>query len=555
MLRAAAAFVALLAGVALGCLSPELDARLARSAPDELLPVHVVLGSQFDPGVLNSLVEGMPRQQRRFEVARILKEFSAREQADLLGLLACHRARNVIPLWIVNAVYCEATPELIRQVAARPEVAYVNHDLAFAPDLLEEPGKPVAPRDEIPWGVQRINAPAVWALGYTGQGIVVGLIDTGTDYTHPDLADHLWTDPNYPNHGWDFENGDNDPMDSHGHGTMTSGCIAGDGTQGTQCGVAPDAQLLACRVRVTVDSIAESNCWEAIQFCVSPPLSPEHGADVYAMPLGWIISWNPHQATWRTAVANANAAGLSQVVPTGGGGGSPPYNLRCPGNVPPPWWNPENAGVGTLAGAVTVGGTDSADHVASFSGYGPVTWGNVPPFNDYVYPPGLTKPDLVAPGVNIKTLRLGGGYTEVSGTSWSTGFAAGAVALLLSRDSSLSPAGLDSALEVTAVDGGPRGKDTAYGAGRIDVLAAVTGVEDGPLPNAGGLRPLVEPSVFRTACRVNAAPVEVLDATGRKVAVVSGGIWKPGAAVRRGVYLLRSAAGRHPRAARVSYVR
>jgi serine protease AprX len=461
-----------------GLITPELDKHMGTAAAGQLLPVHVVLKQQFDTRLLNSLVDGMPKRQRRVEVARILQAFSEQQQAGLLEFLgereAAGEVKSVTPLWIVNAVYCEADPAVIRQVSDMTEVNYVNYDLAWAPGLLEAP-EPVAGGDEIAWGVGKINAPAVWALGYTGQGVVCGHIDTGCNYNHTDLADHMWTNSHYPHHGWNFEDNTNDPMDISGHGTHTSGTVAGDGTGGTQTGVAPDAQVMVCRVRTQVDSVAESQCWEAMQFVVSPPLAPDSGADLYTMSLGWYISWDPHQATWRQTADNVNAAGLTQCVAAGNERGTNPVpnSCRCPGNAPPPWWNPQNRGVGTLSGIVSIGATDSTDAIAYFSSPGPVTWSSVPPYSDYPYPPGLTRPDVSAPGEDVKSCAMGGGYVEMSGTSMATPHTAGAVCLLMSKNPELSPAEVDSILEVTAVDFGPVGKDTDFGAGRIDALAAI----------------------------------------------------------------------------------
>jgi serine protease AprX len=475
-----------LAAVGYGMVTPELERHMATAQSDQRLPVHIVLREQFDAGLLNRLVDGMPRAQRRVEVARILEDFSAGQQKALLAWLEAEQAQgrvaDVRPLWIVNAVYCEATPAVIRALSERAEVHYVNYDLAYAPDLLE-PEEPAGERDEVAWGVEKVNAPAVWAQGYTGQGIICGHIDTGCNYNHPDLADHMWTDPNYPNHGWNFENNNNDPMDVSGHGTHTAGSVASDGTAGSQCGVAPDAQIMVCRVRTVADSVAESQCWQAMQFCVSPPLSPANGADLYTMSLGWQISWNPHQATWRQTADNVNAAGLSQIVAAGNERSlSPPNSCRCPGNVPPPWWNPQNTGTGTLSGIMSIGATDVSDNIASFSSRGPVTWASVAPFNDYPYPPGLTRPDVSAPGVNVKSCSYTGGYTNMDGTSMATPHVAGAVCLMLSKNPNLTPARVDSILEITAVDLGPAGKDNDYGAGRIDALEAVNHVFFSPAP-------------------------------------------------------------------------
>jgi len=473
-----------LAGMSFALNSPSLQQHLTGAQAGERLPVQIVLKEQFEKDLLNSLVDGMPKPQRRAEVARILKEFSADEQAGVLAYLATTDAKNVQSFWIVNAVYCEATPAVIQALSERPEVNYVNYDLAYCPNLLE-PEEPATGTEEIAWGVAKINAPAVWALGYTGKNIVCGHIDTGCNYDHPDLADHLWTDPNYPHHGWNFESNNNDPMDVQGHGTHTAGTVAGDGTGGTQTGVAPDAQLIICRVKTSpVDSIAESQAWAAMQFVVSPPLSPTHGADLYTMSLGFQMAWSPHQAIWRTTCNNVNAAGVSQIVAAGNERGiSPPNACRCPGNVPPPWWNPQNTGTGALSGVVSIGATDESDTIAYFSSPGPCTWSSIAPFNDYAYPPGLTRPDVSAPGVNIKSCsNSGSGYTNMDGTSMACPHVAGTVCLMLSKNPELMPDEVDSILELTAVDRGATGKDNDFGAGRIDALAAVnyTTLSGGP---------------------------------------------------------------------------
>lgn len=465
--------VLVLAGMSFGLISPSLQEHLTKAPADQKLPVHIALKEQFDKQLLNSLVDGMPKVQRRVEVARILKEFSAEQQAGVLGYLTTTDAENVQSFWIVNAVYCEATPAVIQHLSERPEVSYVDYDRVYCPDLPEPEQQPEG-TEEVAWGVEKINAPAVWALGYTGQNVVCGHIDTGCKYDHPDLADHMWTDPNYPHHGWDFENNDNDPMDQHGHGTHTSGTVAGDGTGGTQTGVAPDAKMMICRVQNAVDTAGQRQMWDAVQFIVSPPLSPANGADLYTMSMGWQISWGPDQSTWRTLANNVKAAGLSQIVAAGNERYiSPPNSCRCPGNVPPPWWNPENTGVGALSGIVSIGATDADDTIASFSSRGPVTWSSVSPFNDYPYTPGLTRPDVSAPGVNIKSCSYTGGYTTMDGTSMATPHVAGTVCLMLSKNPDLLPAEVDSILEMTAVDLGANGKDNDFGAGRIDALAAV----------------------------------------------------------------------------------
>ncbi len=485
MSRAALLLTAVFVCAGFALLSPELEQSLVTAGSDELIPVDIVLDEQFDSGLLAEMVDGMPKKLKQAEVARILREWSAERQAGVLALLAdaetAGSARDVKSIWLVNMVYCEATPELIRTLENRAGVRYVDNDLKYCPNLLPA----VVSRDvtdageEITWGVDKVNAPAVWALGYTGAGIVVGDIDTGCNYNHQDLSDHMWIDANYPNHGWDFLANDDDPMDTAGHGTHTCGTVASDGTAGTQCGVAPDAMIMSCRVRTQVDTLGENQIWQAMEFCISPPLSPTNGADLITMSLGYLQSWDPRRAIWRTGCDNVGAAGLPFMVAAGNERYlTPPNSCRCPGDVPPPWWNPQNTGTGTLSGVTSIGATDVNDDYASFSSRGPVQWADVAGYNDYPHPPGLTRPDVCAPGVDVKSCRHNSntGYTEMDGTSMATPHTAGVVALMLQKNPNLSPATVDSILEVTAFDLGPAGKDCDFGAGRIDALAAVNHV-------------------------------------------------------------------------------
>jgi len=472
-------------GVGFGLVGPELEAQIAVVASDHRIPVIIALKEQADASRLDALVDGMPRKARQVEVARILRDWTASAQADLNGFLAGLEAEGQVSdigsLWLVNAVYGNATEAAIRAIAEHPDVWYVDADVKYVPDLL--PAVAVSDvttsTDEIAWGVDKINAPAVWAQGYRGQGIVVGVIDTGVNYNHLDLAGHMWTDANYPNHGWNFENNSNNPMDASGHGSHCAGSVASDGTAGSECGVAPEALIMACRVRTVADSLAETQVWAAMEFVVSPPLSPDNGGDVITMSLGWRNTWNPMRKLWRDGCNNVGAAGVTMIVAAGNERStSPPYSCRTPGDVPPPWWNPQNVGTGALSNVISIGATQSNDAIATFSSRGPVEWGTVAGYSDYPHPPGLTRPDVSAPGVDIKSCRHNANntYTTMSGTSMATPHTAGLAALMLSKNPMLLPAVICSILETTALDLGPAGKDMDFGAGRIDALAAVNAV-------------------------------------------------------------------------------
>jgi hypothetical protein len=481
----------LVALLIVGCLpafaliGPVLMDIMAKRAPNELIPVDVVFVKQMDAQLLRDAVDDLPRSRKRVEVARILQAFSAEHQKEILHFLKQMeqqgKVNTIKSFWINNAIYCLANREVIEVLAKHSAIRYVDYDIIEV--KLELPQLPVVPdiTREIAWGVLKIRAEQVWPLGFTGQGIVVGLIDTGVNYNHQDLADHMWTDSNYPYHGWNFELNNNNPIDEHGHGSHTAGSIASDGTAGSQCGVAPDAQVMALRVRNVADTLGENLIWEAMQFVVSPPASPGNGGDVISMSMGWQYQWNPRRAIWRTNCDNVGAAGIVMIIAAGNerGVNTPPDACRCPGDVPPPWWNPQNGATGALSDVVSIGATDINDQIASFSSPGPVTWQNIPPFNDYTYPPGLVRPDVSAPGVDVKSCShtSNTGYTIMSGTSMATPHTAGLVALMLSKKPDLTLLEIDSILEITAVDLGPAGKDNDFGAGRIDAFNAITAVQ------------------------------------------------------------------------------
>ncbi|MFO7638230.1 MAG: S8 family serine peptidase, partial [bacterium] len=248
----------LTAAIAAAPIEPLLLDQLEKAENQEQFGVMVVLAEQLDgESIIRTLKD---KALRRSHTLAALKELSGRAQAGLLAELEGHRLAGrvgeVIPFWLVNAVYCEVTPEVVYSLAARPEVLAVQWDKIATPNALGlMPGAATDAGDADPsysvqWHVRKVKADSVWLVhGLTGEGVVVGNIDTGVDYTHPDLASHMWTDPNYPHHGWNFEQNNNNPMDAHGHGTHTAGTHSGDGTGGDTTGMAPESQVMICRTK------------------------------------------------------------------------------------------------------------------------------------------------------------------------------------------------------------------------------------------------------------------------------------------------------------------
>jgi subtilisin family serine protease len=287
---------------------------------------------------------------------------------------------------------------------------------------------------------QVIRAPQVWNdLGITGSGIVVAIVDTGIDYTHPDLGGCIGPACKVIA-GYDFVNNDADPQDDHGHGTHCAGIVAANGTLH---GVAPDARLMAAKVLNSSGSGTWSWIIAGMEWATDPDGNPatDDGADVISMSLGG--SGSPDDPISQ-AVDNAVTAGVVVVVAAGNSGSS--YeSVQSPG---------------LARKALTVGATDNYDQLAYFSSRGPV--------------PGTfqIKPEVTAPGVSIYSTYLNGAYASMSGTSMATPHVAGAAALLRQRYPAADPEWIKNALMQKTVDLGLN--IFAQGSGRIDVYASAT---------------------------------------------------------------------------------
>ncbi|HEV7766288.1 MAG TPA: S8 family serine peptidase [Thermoanaerobaculia bacterium] len=239
-----------------------------------------------------------------------------------------------------------------------------------------------------------------------GNGIVVAVIDTGVDGTHPALAGKVIG-------GYDFVNDDNDPMDDHRHGTHVAGIIA---AQGEMTGVAPNVRLLAYKVLNAEGRGTSSDVIAAIERALLD------GADVANLSLG--DRGLPDDPMSR-AVDNAVAAGM--VVCVAAGNEETFHRIGSPAGA---------------AKAITVGASTLEEGVptlAYFSSRGPATQTSA------------IKPDVIAPGRDIYSTGLGHGYVTLSGTSMSTPYVSGLAALLLEEHPDWTPERVKAALVTTAL--------------------------------------------------------------------------------------------------------
>lgn len=400
----------------------------------------------------------------RSAVYHALTAHALTSQADLRATLDGAGVAYT-PYYLVNGLEVEGTPMLRYQLAQRPDVARVLDSPHLRPQppisphltLAEERPAPTT----MPWGIAAIHAEAVWSeTGITGEGIIVGTIGTGVDWTHPALRDsYLGTRGGYDYAWFDPWEGTSEPTDTNGIGTHTLGTIVGAGG----IGVAPGAKWIACR-SLARDLGNLAYYLDCMQFLFAPfpqqgdPFTqgdPTRGAHI--VHAGFICPpWEGCDApTLSLAITHLSDAG--QLVVTGAGNAGP----TC-GSIGSP---------ALAEDAVTVGATTADGALAPYSSRGPVTLGGSQ------HP----KPDIVAPGDAILSTFPEGSFAEFDGTSMAAAHVAGVAALLWSATPSLvgdiprTRAALTATTEpITNHDGGTCGDPrNDVGAGIVDALEAV----------------------------------------------------------------------------------
>jgi len=304
---------------------------------------------------------------------------------------------------------------VMRELKNDPRLKFVELDMLLSPDATV-----LDPSYSSSWALPKIQTPTAWDSA-NGSGVIIAILDSGVDGTHPDLASNMVP-------GWNMYDNNADTSDVQGHGTLVAGSAAMVANNGNgSAGVAWGAKIMPVRITGPdgfgyFSTIAQGINWAA-----------DHGA--------------------RVANISYGASGSSTVQ-------SAAQYMRNKGGVV--MVSAGNSGVLENFAAndsmLSVAATDSSDQRTSWSSYG-----------SYV--------DISAPGLSIYTTLRGGGYGNVSGTSLSSPIVAATAALMISANNNISPVDIDQILKSTALDLGAAGYDIYYGAGRVDAAKAVAAAQ------------------------------------------------------------------------------
>ncbi|MEU8255953.1 S8 family serine peptidase [Micromonospora inaquosa] len=446
-------------------IQPELRASM-KTLPVQ--PFWVRLNARADLSAASAVKDW---NKRGAAVVEALRKTAESSQADVVGQL---RAAGVeyTAFYASNAIYvAQGTMDLAENLAKEGEVTAVQAQRTYQ---LPEPitAKRVADVDSVEWGVHAIGADRLWADGTRGEGIVVGGIDSGVQFDHPALAasyrgargdagvvhDYNWYDPSQVCGAPSLA-----PCDNQGHGTHTVGTMVGDGGPGNRVGVAPGARWIAakgCEERSCSDFALLSSA----QWMLAPTnlagADPRPDLRPHIVNNSWGTDNGPAVDPWfADIVEDWRAAGMFPMFANGNDGEHGCDTAGSPGDY---------------ASTYSTGAYDVDGKIAYFSSRGPGAGG-------------ISKPNIAAPGVSVRSTIPGGGYSAISGTSMASPHVAGAVALLWSATPNLigDVPGTIELLDQVAVDvddtscGGTPRNNNVWGQGKLDVYAALAAAPRG----------------------------------------------------------------------------
>lgn len=386
----------------------------------------------------------------RAEHIHALQAEAQASQANLMSFLAPLAVENgrqpasvteIESLWLINRMVVTASPEVIAKLRARTDVVQVREDHEIK--MLQPVVDVTPPSDEgLTYGLKKIRAEEAWNMGFTGNGVVVGHLDTGVQANHPDLEGKIiaFKDMHASSSPISF--------DGQGHGTHTAGTIIGGSAGGGPIGVAPGAKMIVGRIFNEAGVTTGTKLLRAMNWVCDPDGNAEtdDGPDLISNSWGGPQeSDQPGGDLWEACQRWVDLG----ILPVFAAGNSGPF-----GKVGTP---------GAYPHVLAVGSTNWFNWLSFFSSKGPAIWEGTE----------ITKPDVCAPGSAIYSAKDGGGYVKLDGTSMACPHVAGVAALMLEANPNLTVPQMVDILRGTAKDLGTAGPDNKYGWGLVDCVAVI----------------------------------------------------------------------------------
>ncbi len=398
-------------------LSPALQAqmRVSGSGPFDVIVRMETQAIEADPALRRLGSEsGTPAARDRLGTTiRSLQAEAKRSQARILAMLTAQRAAGkadaIQSFWIFNGLATSADADTILAMAALPEVASIVLD-----ETLTAPSLSAAADEPVQWNVSMVKVPALWELGYRGQGMVAANLDTGVYLDHPDLADrwrggaNSWFDP-YGQHLFpaDVAGG------STGHGTSTISIMVGGSTSGSSEGIAPEAQWIAAKIFDDRGQGQLSAIHAAYQWVLDPDGNPVTDDAPDVVNSSWTFLSVGCNLEFELDLEALRAGGVLPVFAAGNLGGRANTSVS-PANNP---------------AAFAVGAVDRDLALYAYSSQGPSSCMDAPAY-----------PAIVAPGVDVIAADANGLHHLVSGTSLAAPHVSGLLLLLLQAFPGMSAA-------------------------------------------------------------------------------------------------------------------
>lgn len=359
------------------------------------------------------------------------------------------------------------TDKKFAQLAKDPEVLYIEPNYIISLNKAAAGEEVPAPKDtsfKKQWGMKNdgkngsifssglagedINILRAWSVTRGSKDVKIAVIDTGVDYTHPELKDQIDVNTAELNgkpgvdddgngyiddiYGYDFANKDADPKDGHGHGTHCAGVIGASHNDAGVAGIMANVKILPIKF------LSDSGSGETIDAIAAIDYGIKRGVNVMSNSWGG----GEKEQSLEDAIKAAEAAGITFVAAAGNESANNDKTASFPANY-------------EVGNVISVGSYTSAGAKSNFSNYG------------------LKSVHVTAPGSNILSTYKNGGYTTMSGTSMATPHIAGIVGLLLSQEPNLTPAQIKERLIRTSVKTSKL-KNASLSGGRVDAYKALT---------------------------------------------------------------------------------